>query len=182
MPACHDSCCAPLAAVIASLPVVSLFMLAFREFHPRLALISFLRDMHARRRPPLDLSLEFIMSGEGSFIRNAVVADLKQAAVSSMKRKIPGRFRNRRASREPPAPSPNYGHPPAAQPRGGALNKAAAREASRRSLKRRVLGEARRRPILVVRVGAAVVGASGRVVATVSGALTRVLCGFIRCG
>lgn len=48
------------------------------------------------RRAPLDLSLEFILSDEGAFVRSALVADLKIAAASSALKRVPPVFRRKR--------------------------------------------------------------------------------------
>ncbi|CAM9184861.1 unnamed protein product [Ectocarpus fasciculatus] len=61
------------------------------------------------RRPPLDLSVDFILSDEGAFVRSAVMSDFKMAAASSVKSRVPRVFRRnhrrqgrRRRQREGP--------------------------------------------------------------------------------
>ena len=141
-----------------------------------------------RRRAPLDLSLEFILSVEGAFVRRAAVSDLRSAAISSL-RKFPRIFRGRRPSSNTPSPSSAAaatcdgkmsrgssedailslgGSEGAVRSRtpGGATT---TREASRRLLRKRAFSEARHRPILVARVGVSIVAAVGRAMGTVRG-------------
>lgn len=51
------------------------------------------------RRPPLDLSLDFILSGEGAFVRTALVSDLKVAAASFVLKRVPRVLRRKRRRR-----------------------------------------------------------------------------------
>lgn len=165
---------------------------------------------HARarsRRPPLDLSLDFILSNEGAFMRSALVSDLKAAASSSVHKRIPRVLRRKRRSPRgasasstvtPASPPPTRGEQlpqplgcsedqqahgdfePAVHRDGGRDTEAAAAErearaVSRNLLRKRALGGARRRPLLVVRVAGAVLAAAGRGVGTVRGRSSRVV-------
>lgn len=44
------------------------------------------------RRSPLDLALDFFVSTEGSFIRGALVSDLRRSATRSFRRRLPSRL------------------------------------------------------------------------------------------
>eukprot|EP00903_Cladosiphon_okamuranus_P008724 g8356.t1 len=146
-------------------------------------------------RPPLDLSLDFILSGEGAFMRAALLSELKIAAASSVRKRVPRALRRKRGRRGPTSLStlpaslpPERGTQRPKQPSGcsedrrkdhgdfevdlhrsddeGAGRPAEAgrdaRSVSRKLLRRRALRGARRRPVLVVRVTAAVLAAAGR--------------------
>lgn len=135
-----------------------------------------------RRQAPLDLSLEFILSVEGAFVRRAVMSDLRRAALSSMRKKN-RILRGRRPSSQTPAPSSatatrkksgrgSEDDVPALEGDEGLVRVnvpggATARNTSRQLLRGRALREARRRPILVARVVASIVAAAGRAVGTV---------------
>lgn len=125
---------------------------------------------------PLDLSLEFLLSGEGTFIRTAAAADLRRTAMCSLKAKIAGFLRNRRRPSSATTPSMSeINLVQSATSKGDATpvgegNEAArdtsstgtARDASRRELRRRLLKGAKERPMLAARVAAAVATAAGR--------------------
>lgn len=140
---------------------------------------------YLRRRPPLDLSLEFLLSGEGAFVRSAAISDLRNTASSFLKKKISGLVQGRR---------PSWGIVSSvANPSGqtlllndavlvgdcdgtasgsvqqgdGGSGGSTERDVSRRELRRRLLSGARRRPVLAIRVGAVVVAAAGRAAGTV---------------
>lgn len=69
------------------------------------------------RRPPLELSLDFILSGEGAFVRSALVSDLKVATASSVLKRVPRVFRRRwrRGPRGSAATSAGPASPPPAK-------------------------------------------------------------------
>lgn len=126
------------------------------------------------RRSPLDISLEFLLSPEGSFFRSAVLSDITSTAIFSLSRKLLRRPRIRDTERSLRTDvllrtdDDSRREPSSEGDDARRIEAPTGREASREALTRRLAGGARRRPILALRMCAAVVVASVRAAGLVS--------------
>ena len=131
------------------------------------ALLTHARTYFSPRTQPLDLSLQFLLSKEGAFVRAAAMSDLRRAAQSSLRSRLSWRwiFRERRRPSADGAVSANEGRREQTKNpmHHGDDKDEEVREASRRALQQRVLVAARRKPALAARANAMVVAAAGMV-------------------